>query len=61
MDFLVDGYRLGRAVLTDCLFEEAPGSNLVPLVWHVQATAVGQSLHGAVFRRIAPPAGCQRR
>jgi hypothetical protein len=27
----VDGYRLGRAVLTDCLFEEAPGSSLVPL------------------------------
>jgi len=26
----VDGYRLGRAVLTDCPFEEAPGSSLVP-------------------------------
>lgn len=26
----VDGYGLGRAVLTNCLFEEAPRSSLVP-------------------------------
>ena len=27
----VDGHRFGRSVLTDCLVEEAPGGNLVPL------------------------------
>jgi hypothetical protein len=27
----VDGYGLGRAVLTNCLFEEAPRSSLLPL------------------------------
>ena len=44
----VDGYRLGRAVLTDCLFEEAPGSSLVPLGPEQKIDGVARLIHGPV-------------
>jgi hypothetical protein len=42
---LVDGYRLGRAILNDCLFEEALRSSLVPLGSEQKINGVSRLIH----------------
>ncbi|MEA3102065.1 MAG: hypothetical protein QOF74_6305 [Caballeronia mineralivorans] len=44
----VDGHRLGRAVLTDCLFEEAPASSLVPLGPEQKIDGAARLMRGSV-------------
>lgn len=43
---LVDGRRLGRAVLTDCLFRKPPSSSLVPLGSKQKIDGVARFVHG---------------
>ncbi|MGF6485050.1 hypothetical protein QFZ91_007277 [Paraburkholderia sp. JPY419] len=45
---LVDSHRLGRAVLTRCLFKKPPGSSLVPLGSKQKVDGVARLVHGAI-------------
>jgi len=44
----VDGHRLGRTVLSDCLFKKTPGSNLVPLGSEQKVDGVTRLVYGAI-------------
>jgi hypothetical protein len=44
----VDGYSLGRVVLSNCLFEEAPRSSLVPLGSQRKNDGVARLIHSPV-------------
>jgi hypothetical protein len=50
----VDGHRLGRTVLTDCLFEEAPRGSLVPLGSEQKVNGVARLIHCAVDTSTSP-------
>jgi hypothetical protein len=44
----VDGHRLRRTVLSDCLFKETPGSNLVALGSEQKIDGVTRLVYGAI-------------